>query len=188
MRGSVGQRKTRGINHGGRGRRGAAGEAHRGVLGAEPSVASPRGRGAGPPEGAGGGSGPAAALERGVGLHLRGKNRDCLFRAGPADPVPQTQGPGRPAQSPVLADLKIPASIFSFPLGLLPFFSPSFLVSSFLDGPFWQPLASFAHPPQGASHWLGGPKPCWAPCCSGTGWQRIQRPTAPLDSLLSNAH
>lgn len=81
-----------------------------------------------------------------------------------------------PAQSPVLADLKIPASIFSFPLGLLPFFSPSFLVSSFLDGPFWQPLDSFAHPPQGASYWLGGPKPCWAPCCSGTGWRWIQRP------------
>lgn len=45
---------------------------------------------------------------------------------------------------------------FSFPLGLLLFLSPSFLLSSFSDYPFWQCLDSFAHPPrESLTRWVG---------------------------------
>ena len=97
---------------------------------------------------------------------------------------------GAIAQSSMLANLKIPPSLFFFfLLSLLLFFSPSFLFSSFSDDPFWQPWGSLAHPP---SHFQGTPNhPCsgptgWpkayrSPCCSGTGWQQLQRPPTPLD-------
>lgn len=106
-------------------------------------------------------------------------------REGRGLPVPSGAGrPGAadtgtrvPAQSPVLADLKIPPSIFSFPLTFLLPLLPSFFL---LGRSFLATRGLFCSSPRGASYRLGGPKPCWAPCCSGTGWPLIQGPPAPL--------
>ena len=143
-----------------------------------------------------GGGGLAAGLESWMGLpqlgwsacpNLDQENWPCRNRALSAT-----------AQSSMLANLKIPPSLFVFfPLALLLFFSPSFLFSSFSDDPFWQPWDSLAHPPTALPGnpkppllWAtpAGPKPCRTPCCSGTGWQQLQRPPTPLDSVLSNAN
>ena len=83
----------------------------------------------------------------------------------------------------MLASLKIPSlSLFFLPLGLLLFFTPSFLFSSFSRDPFWQPWDSLAHPCQGSfsppphhPHQMGQ-KLEGVPCCSGTGWQQLQSP------------
>jgi len=107
-----------------------------------------------------GGGGLAADLETWMGLpqlgwsacpNLDQENWPCRNRAL-----------GAIAQSSMLANLKIPPSLFFFfPLSLLLFFSPSFLFSSFSDDPFWQPWNLLAHP---APPLPGNPKPplLWA--------------------------
>lgn len=92
-----------------------------------------------------GGGGLAADLETWMDLpqlgwnacpNLDQENWPCRNRA-----------PGATAQSSMLANLKIlPSLFFFFPLGLLLFFSPSFLFSSFSDDPFWQLRDSLVHP------------------------------------------
>lgn len=107
-----------------------------------------------------GGGGLAADLETWMGLpqlgwsacpNLDQENWPCRNRAL-----------GAIAQSSMLANLKIPPSLFFFfPLSLLLFFSPSFLFSSFSDDPFWQPWDLLAHP---APHFQGTPNhPCSGP-------------------------
>ena len=107
-----------------------------------------------------GGGGLAADLETWMGLpqlgwsacpNLDQENWPCRNRAL-----------GTIAQSSMLANLKIPHSLFFFfPLSLLLFFSPSFLFSSFSDDPFWQPWDLLAHP---APHFQGTSNhPCSGP-------------------------
>lgn len=79
-----------------------------------------------------GAGGPAADLETWVGLQSQ-RGRSACPNLGQENWCCRNKDQSATAQSPVLANLKIPAlSIFFFPSWSL-FFSPSFLFSSFSD-------------------------------------------------------
>lgn len=135
-----------------------------------------------------GAGGPAADLETWVGLQSQ-RGRSACPNLGQENWCCRNKDQSATAQSPVLANLKIPAlSIFFFPSWSL-FFSPSFLFSSFSDDPFWQCWDSLAYsPPREAPHphWWAKPlqdsllfryRPAAAP-----------KAPNPLDSVLSNAN
>ena len=142
-----------------------------------------------------GGGGLTADLETWMGLpqlgwsacpNLDQENWPCRNRAL-----------GTIAQSSMLANLKIPPSLFFSSLSVSYFssrppsyFLPSLMILSGNPGTYLLILPPTSREPQTtpALGHTGWPKPYRSPCCSGTGWQQLQRPPIPLDSVLSNAN